>query len=492
VIDGLVGLGSDIGDCVHLDKLSVIPEGTQVLSETYVSGNPALDRGREFQGNDGPCTRILFKLLQMLWLIFEVYLFFWLFMVSKLFLSGLLTTSWRFSVLMYWILALITTSFIALIVSAGLKWLMIGRRREGTRRCPSVLVSFSEWACDYHYKVSTSIFFTALPTSRVWNVILMLHGLDVDLRSGFSNVHASPPSVVDRLFIRRSFLGPWISFRSGERIEIVDSTIGLRAVLQSGIQIHRSTILAFGEAETSVYDTFTKPTKETLVELLVSEGMAILRFLLLCVSSLPAFEVYGAIGASGWSIHHTLSGIVALIATLCVSLWVLTWFTQAIALMLLQKARSSMPGVFARSWYYLYIHVVLFNNNWGHWFLLWGSPFYNGLASSLGAKIKGNFLFNGRGQHDFHALAFEDKTIVDDCHVTGHIQIGKELRVGPSVHCGVLHEGCVTVSGTVMEGSFMKETGPMRALLGQTGTTGTSFEPKSNVRDEISSANGAA
>jgi len=91
-----------------------------------------------------------------------------------------------------------TTSLLALIVSSGLKWLIIGRqRREEKEPIPSVLASSSERACDCHYNVGTNVFFMSLPTSREWNVILMLRGLGVDMTSGFSDKHlALSPSVL--------------------------------------------------------------------------------------------------------------------------------------------------------------------------------------------------------------------------------------------------------------------------------------------------------
>mmetsp|Transcript_49587 Transcript_49587/g.73891 ORF Transcript_49587/g.73891 Transcript_49587/m.73891 type:complete len:90 (-) Transcript_49587:307-576(-) len=75
---------------------------------------------------------------------------------------------------------------------------------------------------------------------------------------------------------------------------------------------------------------------------------------------------------------------------------------------------------------------------------------------------------NGRIVHDFHALTFRDKTIIDECQATAHMQIGKSMTVEPTTHSGVLHEGCFTFAGSQFDGSHMMEYGPSRPIFGIT------------------------
>jgi len=134
------------------------------------------------------------------------------------------------------------------------EWLMIGRRKcSGSIKPPSLWVTFSDWACDYHFRTTRTVFHFVGCLSKVWNIILMLHGLDIDFQTGVVDEGCFAPSMMNQVVGRRSLFASWVSFRPGEKIEVVDSTIGLRAVLSSGIKVHRSSIRTFGEVQSVTY-----------------------------------------------------------------------------------------------------------------------------------------------------------------------------------------------------------------------------------------------
>jgi hypothetical protein len=81
----------------------------------------------------------------------------------------------------------------------------------------------------------------------------------------------------------------------------------------------------------------------------------------------------------------------------------------------------------------------------------------------MGSTVRGYLLYNGAALHDFHALVFNDKTIVDECQVKEHYQVGDELTIGTTEVAGLLHPGCFTVANTGMTGNL--ERGPFRAFF---------------------------
>jgi len=303
--------------------------------------------------------------------------------------------------------------------------------------------------------------------SRIWNVILWLHGMDIDMASGLSAGFVSfTPSVVDQVFVRRSFLANWLSFREGDKVEIVDSTAGYGSVFFCGIKVHRSTTRVYSDVYDSVYDDFPRSadsSQSMCASIVVGELVWLMYFVLFCASFVPSFEILLLM----MSVQSILGQFFCVVAGVVLQFFVWTMYAylfQSIALILL-KFKSSIPNI-TKSWYYAFLDIVATNSMWGHWFLLWGTPFHNGLARLMGATIEGDMLFNGKAMHDFHCLTFKDKTIVDESQLGGHIQIGKELTVGAATHSGVLHYGCFTMSGTNMEGSKATEFGPMRTIFG--------------------------
>uniref|UniRef100_A0A7S1Y5P3 Uncharacterized protein n=1 Tax=Grammatophora oceanica TaxID=210454 RepID=A0A7S1Y5P3_9STRA len=347
------------------------------------------------------------------------------------------------------------------------EWLMIGRRKcSGSIKPPSLWVTFSDWACDYHFRTTRTVFHLVGCLSKVWNIILMLHGLDIDFQSGMVDQGCFSPSMMNQVVARRSLFASWKTFRSGEKIEVVDSTIGLRAVLSAGIKVHRSVIRTFGEVQESTYDDNFFPGVVTTSHIIVDELRSLLFFATFCISFVPSFEAYLFVSSRSGGSHNLmmLGTLLAVVVFFLIRL-AMALLTQAMAVVLM-KHKASCPHL-ASSWYQVLIHVYWFNVIWGHGFLLFGTPFFNVLARIMGASIEGELLFNGRMMHDFHALTFREKTIIDECQISAHVQIGNDMTVEPSIHSGVLHEGCFTLAGSHCDRLQTTEYGPLRPIFGK-------------------------
>ena len=212
-------------------------------------------------------------------------------LVAQVIWNGRLPYEWRYTPLCQWVLLLSTASFLNILVSVALKWLLVRRRTTEERLRPTLCVKLANWVCDYHFRVSSALFRTLTAGSKIWNVILRLHGLDVDFQSAIVSNDIFPPSKVDQLRVRRSFVSAGVIFQLGGAIDILDSTVGYRVNVGSGVQIHRSSVAAMMEVEQAC--TARTPTDSFHEDVFVaSEVCSLLVTLLILVCLVPAFEFF--------------------------------------------------------------------------------------------------------------------------------------------------------------------------------------------------------
>jgi hypothetical protein len=175
-------------------------------------------------------------------------------------------------------------------------------------------------------------------------------------------------------------------------------------------------------------------------------------------SLIPSFEFFL------YAVLHSSLGVAAvgLAGTIVIQCVVWTILLRLLRSLVLLNSRDAFYFHTMYAVFLLFYSWIL--STYSHWFALWGTPFFTVLMRFMGAEVKGELLYYGRSMHDFSNLIFEDKTIIDDCQLTGHYQVGNNLTIGPSHHAGLLHEGCFTVANTFMEGNV--ERGPWKAILG--------------------------
>jgi len=330
---------------------------------------------------------------------------------------------------------------------------------DSLKKLSSLWIKFSEWACDYHFRVICTPLYAVSAISRVWNILLMLHGLGIDFESGIGDISSFSPSIMNQIVARRTFFSSQLGFRSGDKI-VMDSTIGYQAVLDAGIHVHRSIIRTFGAVQESTYDDKFRPDNTTIGNLIFDEVRSFLFFLMVCISVIPAYEAFLLIQTYQLSIVG---------APMAAVVWYFTWLVfglvaQSVAVCLM-KRKASFPHL-AASWYQLLLQVHWFGTVWGREFLMHGTPFYNSIARVMGASIEAELLFNGRRMVDFHALTFQGRTIIDECYIRAHVQIQSTMTVEPSTHSGVLLEGCLTLAGSQCDGLTTTEYDPLRVIFG--------------------------
>jgi hypothetical protein len=457
IVEGMVGLGTNLGNGCFVTETSVLAEGAKVEAQSVVRGKPAFRDGTHVVNELRSCDEIVLKILKTCWLAIELYIFFANVLVAQVIWNGRLPSDWRYTPLCQWVLLLVTASFLNMLVSVALKWLLIGRRTTEERLHPTICIKLANWVCDYHFGASSALFTTMTAGSKIWNVILRLHGLDVDFQSGIVSNDRFPPSKVDQLRVRRSFVAAGVIFQPGGAIDILDSSVGYRVNVGAGVSIHRSTVAAMMEVEQSLYDQNYQPTVHTRMFFVASEVYSLLVTLLIVGCLIPAFEFFNfAVKES-----PVVIAVPALVLTLviqCVSWTLLLRFVQA-AVMSLKRG-----GVIAyEPLYHTFIQITFEIRRWAQWSMLNGTPFFKPFLQFMGSNVKGDLFYNGAGLHDFHTLVFEDKTIVDECQVMGHYQVGNTLTIGISTAAGLLHPGCVTVANARLQSNI--EHGPNTAFF---------------------------
>jgi len=121
-------------------------------------------------------------LFKFKWLLLEFYIFSVLALSTEWFVDFLLADKHFAMWIIWWALFIPTFSLLSLSSSIIVKWILLGRRKPGKFKA-NFFTEVLEWAADYHFFLSTLAFQTFSLNSRICNVILMLHGMDIDLVS---------------------------------------------------------------------------------------------------------------------------------------------------------------------------------------------------------------------------------------------------------------------------------------------------------------------
>ncbi|CAB9504320.1 D-alanine--D-alanyl carrier protein ligase [Seminavis robusta] len=460
-VSGMVSLGAVIGDGSKVEKLSVVEEGAIVPDGVLAKGNPARHGGSVDHSRSEIWKENLLELFKILWMLSETYHFFTLSYLVHITLIQIMPT-WRYEIILHWLLLFLASSFLALLTSIPLKWLLIGKRDPCDEYGGSLYRQATNWACDFHFRVASWPLTPFFGQTRLWHIILFLHGLDVDIESCISNPYRIfLPSKVDFVKIHKSFVATSnmdLSKRGRGKIEIISSSIGYNANLRAGVKIMQSTIPPRSDVSDSIYDLnqSRKAFKSRFImDLVLPEVLQILLNVILFLCFIPSFEI-GLLAVNSGSVGITSCGLAAAIV-LQLFMWIL--LARALeTIMLIPRRHARLTGPFG-----IYInHVWQFRN--GNWveMLLYGTPMFGYYARMMGAEVDGDLWYYGNSIYEFTKLHFHGGTIVDDSHVSGHYIDGNGLTLKDTFVSGVMHPGCYASAGSVVPG---EENGPWKVFL---------------------------
>ncbi|CAB9497123.1 D-alanine--D-alanyl carrier protein ligase [Seminavis robusta] len=484
-ISGMVSPGSIVGDGSKVEKLTVVEAGSKLPNDVLAKGIPAYSSGIHHYSEPIQKEETALGVIKIVWTLIESYHFFTLSFLVHALLNQILPL-WRYATILHWILLVPTSSFLALLTSMALKWLLIGKRDPSDDYDGSLYRRATNWACDFHFRVACWTLTPFFGQSRLWNIVLFLHGLDVDMESGLNNPYLIfYPSKVDFVKIRNSFIAT-ISLDFGKKgdskIEIINSSVGYNVTLHAGVKIMRSAIPPRSDVPDSVYDLNQsgdawKPT--VIMDLFLPEVVQMLLNLGIFASLIPAYEI-GLAATRSSSISITTCGITAAFV-LQLFLWILSSRAVERALMILPKyAQQSFFGVYIN-------HVWIFGV--GNWLvlLLYGTPMFAYYARMMGATVEGELWYFGNALYEYEHLHFKGITVVDSAHVSGHYIDLNGLTIDDTYVSGVLHPGCYASAGSVVSAA---EHGPWKVFLKSgMGAKDSTNLPSDSASNNVDSSN---
>ncbi|CAB9497127.1 D-alanine--D-alanyl carrier protein ligase [Seminavis robusta] len=426
-VSGMVSPGVKIGDGCKVEKLSVVEEGAMVPDGVLAKGNPACHTGSFEHTESKSWEDSMLDVFKILWMFSEAYHFFSLSFLVHTTLNIILP-SWRYGGILHWILLFPLTSFLALVTSIALKWLLIGKRDPSDEFEGSLWRRATNWACDFHFRTACWSFIPFFGQSKIWNIIFYLHGLDVDSVSTLSGPYFYfRPSNVDFVKLRGSFVANMsldFSKQGKFKIEIIRSSISYGANLHAGVKIIQSTIPPRSNVSESIYNLnevggSRKPP--ILKEEVALQFMNVVVF----ASIIPSYEISLAAVASS-------SPVVVAFA----------------------QAQEELFGVYLTHVWYFRV---------GNWLemLLYGAPMFGYYARFMGAEVEGDIWYFGHAIYEYGKIHLRN-TIVDNSSLNGHYMDGNGLFVADTYASGILHPGCFAVAGSVVTG---KENGPCKVFL---------------------------
>jgi acyl-CoA synthetase (AMP-forming)/AMP-acid ligase II len=483
IVKGMVSLGASVGDQASIDKLSVVPECAKVPEGGQVVGNPGYVVAKKHDGsmssegdrrsaNDSSC---LLGLLKLMWLAFELYLFFvMMFLGQYLWVSRL--PNWRYADLLKWSLLIVWFNVASIGTSLILKWTLIGKRRPGLAK-ESLWTSFADWAADWHFQVATGLLLAMTSHSRLWNIILMMHGMDIDMSSRVAGVGSFLPSKVDLIKVKNSFISV-ATFTTKTNKEyhqttIENSSIGLQVHVSAGgsnLKITQSIVPPMTHVTGSITQDQPDPRvfDFTSMELIIQEALMtlgyVLSFGLLFCTLIPSYELWMNVFGNPSSIWIAVPALASSLALQTVS-WTMTFACfQSIALIKTahDSTRTRTGRPLSKTLYSLYGTMAFAYQNYSFMNAFLGSPAFNVIMRCLGVNIEGRALMFPHRLYEYSYITVAEKTIIDGSQITGHYAVYGDVVVGPCKVSGVMHEGSYAANARIVA----KESEHLRVFIG--------------------------
>lgn len=460
-IEGHLFPGVQVGEESKVMKLSHVLEGARIPPNTIAKGSPAVDAGLFTPSAPSNKTEdSMLGIVKVIWLFVELYLFLALWVAGDFIARDVFPESWHYKQLFELLLILTIASMLSTLCSIAFKWILIGRRQPGVE--PNVLRRMAHWVCDYHFRHSLRWLEILLAHTRILNVVLYLHGLDVDSSSYLTNLYAAfPPSKVDLIRIRRSFI-PTMAFElnNNQRVDVVDSSLGHGAVLTGGTTVRGYVVPPRSYIETDLTGTEEglQPSRAYFFsqEFLAHNSM----ILPILLSFIPAYELIRATIAQSsvddsFMLLYAIACSVVAIIVQC-SVWIA--MERTLVAVVYRGSKLRVPILFD-----VVVHVSYIFPRWSMVWLLNGTPMMKWYLQFMGAKIEGMLWYFGCAVYDYPLLKLDGNTIIDNASLNGHYVVFGDIVAAESQVQGVVHPGTFVGAGAKLQDL---EAGPGVALIG--------------------------
>jgi acyl-CoA synthetase (AMP-forming)/AMP-acid ligase II/acyl carrier protein len=469
IVKGAVSLGASVGGGAFVEKMSLVPEGAQVPAKTRVVGNPAYVSDAWYGESSGTSRcRLTLGLLKMLWLGFELYLFFAVMLLAQYLWVTRLPSTWRYSAVLKWFLLLIWFSFMSVLSSVILKWILIGKRKPGPFD-DSLSRKICDWAADWHFQTTTGLLLSFSSHSRFWNLVLMLHGMDIDFDTKLAAAGTFLPSKVDLIEVKESFISA-ASFENKRnntyfKTTVEQSSIGLLAHVgpAENLIISKAIVSPLTHVSSSIQQETLdhRMTGFSKQAILTNEVMLNVGYVaclgMIFITLLPSYELWMYAFNNPQSIWTAVPALACALALQTLSWTVVLSIFQFVTLIF-----SGDGSPWSNTLYLLYGTMAFSHQRYSMLSLLLGSPAYNCIARMLGVKIEGQALLMPSRMYEYSYLTFGNRAVIDSSQICGHYAVYNEITVGPCKVTGTMHMGSYVANALVTS----KESGPYRGFVG--------------------------
>lgn len=466
VIRGILSPGVKIGNGVYVEMLSVVPEGADVEDNVKLTGNPAFVADEKDE-SDSPRFPYWLPvgISKMAWVLVELSLLYGMWIGAEYINAA--PGDVAVGTVDYWLIFGATCILLSLLSSIVVKLLLVGKRRPG-KLSRFWCYHLADWAADYHFLLVTLPFRLFARNSRLCNIILMLHGMDIDLVSKVE-MESFPPSKLDLVSVHRSFMETvTFDIKSDgvfHRTVIEAASLGQFCHIASGVTVVQSIIPPLSIVNENVLGERLKK-KHQMSHSCRLYAKEIATFVLdLVVLGAVLFTIVPAYFV--WSLTFDALSLLTIIPICAASL-----LAQSIAWFVVIWVVQAVTYFGVRIPMFRFFHGVYKNSfdTYQHWSLfrvIWGTLMFRLVGWMLGAAFEGRILYFGERMYDFGAISADSRTVIDGATVVGHNIVYDRLRFGA---CRV--SGLVRVRTFVMaEASITrKESGPSHVITKASST----------------------
>lgn len=472
MIWGMLCPGVKVGTRVLVEKLAVVPESSILEGGTKISGNPAFVSGRTKEERKYP-PWITVGLFKILWVPIELSIVYGIWAGAEYLNSTSKFTSAEIIPLpidiAYWVIFAVTCMLLSLLSSIVLKFILVGVRRPG-KQSEWWCYHPTEWAADYHFYLVTLPFRIFARNSRAANVILMLHGMDVDFLSKVE-MESFPPSKMDLVRVRRSFIGTVTFDVKSEgafyKSHIEDSSLGQFCHVKSGVSIFKTLIPPLTVVNENVirhqFPADKQPMGHTC-KLYIGEVFIFLfyKFMLIAtaLTVIPAYMVWDEALKRDYVSLKTCVPICAASFIAQGLTWHILFMLSVFVTFLGACSKREKPWIPGLYWVYQNTSFVF--QRWSFFRFTYGSPIYNMLARLMFASFQGKALYFGSQLLDFPLTEIGHGAVLDGALVAGHNIVYGQLDFGRSHVEGIVHDYTFVLAKTTMTTT---EAGPWHAVV---------------------------
>ena len=466
-VHGMLSPGVTLGKGVLVKKLAVLQAGSTVPDNFSVAGNPGYIAD-EIGAKNFHCWMPL-GAFKILWLIAELAFLFGIWegalWINPQPEADTADTSIDY---LYWFIFAASCILLSLLSSVTLKLVLIGNRRPGKRRSRWRYLYYpADWAADYHFYLVTLPWRVFANNSRLSNLVLMFHGMDIDFASKVE-MECFPPSKMDLIHVSESSIGD-VSFDVKSegiyyRTNIVESSLSQYSHVDYDVSIVKTLILPFTFVEDSVIKHKLKPERKMkpscalfLKELFIFT-LDVVNLVLVAFTAFPAFLVWKQLE------EYTSIATCVPISALALTVKFLAWMVLIIVLNFItflgvSKNRTT-PWIPDMHW--VYKTAADSFEHWSFFRIFYGTPVFPLLARIMGASLKGQMLYFGERIYDLPLITVGDRTVIDNALVVGHNMDYGKIDFGRSEASGILHERTYIMSNSSTAGR--DESGPWHAM----------------------------